>query len=213
MAHALQEAGWRDHDPCGPRDGLEDDRGEGGRTFEEDGVLEALEGPGALFLLGAGVKDRAVEEGTEEVHDPGRADVVGPAPRVPGQVDRGRGGPVVAAVSGEDLLSTGVQAGHAHRVFDGLGAAVGEEDLGRPLEGVVQDEFGRPIALLVAVLGRDRAERAGLVLDSANDGRVLVADIGVDQLRGEVEVGLAGLVGHVDAVGIPYHQGVYGRLR
>ena len=75
-----------------------------------------------------------------------------------------------------------MQAGHAHGVLDRLGAAVGEEDLRRAVEGVVEDQLGRAVALLVAVLGCDGAEHVRLILDGLYHRGVLVADVGVDQL-------------------------------
>ena len=62
-------------------------------------------------------------------------------------------------------MAPGVQARHAHRVLDRLGAAVGEEDLGGAFEGAVEDELGGAVARLVAVLGGDRAQRRRLLLD------------------------------------------------
>ena len=42
-------------------------------------------------------------------------------------------------------------------------------------------------ALIVRVLWRDRAESAGLLLDGGHHPGVLVADVGVDELGGQVE--------------------------
>ncbi len=72
----------------------------------------------ALLGLGGGVEVRAVQERPEEVDDAGVAVVVGPAPRVAGEVDRGVGAAVVRAVAGEHLVAAGVQTRHAHRVLD-----------------------------------------------------------------------------------------------
>jgi hypothetical protein len=134
LAHSGEESlGWH-HDARGARDRLQDDRGERRGTLKLNEVLQALERPVALFFLGGRVVHRAVQERTEEVHGAGRAVVVRPAPRVAGQIDgRGRAA-VIAAIRRENLEAPGVQARHAHRVFDGLGTAVGEEDFGGALK-------------------------------------------------------------------------------
>jgi len=132
-------------------------------------VLEALEHTIALLLLAGGVVHRAIEERPKEVHHARGAVVVGPASRVPGQVDRRGGRPVVAAVGREDLLATSVQTRESNGVFVRLGAAVGEEHLGRAVKGVVEDEFGRPVALGIAVLGRDRGQQLGLFGNRGDD--------------------------------------------
>ena len=108
------------------------------RALHLDGVLEVLEGALALLGLGRGVELRAVEEGPEEVDDAGGAGVGREAPGVTGEVDAQVGAAVVRAVAAEHLGPTGVDAGHAHGVLDGLGAAVGEEDVAEALRGVAR---------------------------------------------------------------------------
>ena len=107
---------------------------------------------------------------------------------------------MVTAVRREDLVAPGVQARHAHRVLDRFGPTVGEEDLGGAVKGVIQNQLGGAIARLVAVLGRDRAQHARLLLDGAHHRGVLVADVGVDQLGREVQIGGVVNVSDVDAL-------------
>ncbi len=152
-------------------------------------ALEVLERPVALFFFAGCVVRRAIEERTEEMHGARGAVVVGPAPWVPRQVDRRRSGAVVTAVRREDLVATGVQARHADSVLDRLGPAVGEEDLGGAVKGVVENATRpRDSATHIRAGGRS-CSAARLLLDGAHHRGVLVADVGVHQLRGEVQVG------------------------
>jgi hypothetical protein len=106
-----------------------------------------------------------------------------------------------------------VQARHAHGVLDGLGAAVGEEDVREALGRPVDDEASRLGAHVVGVLGRHRAQPRGLLLDRGDDAWVLVADVGVDELRREVEVAPAVVVPDVRAAAACYHHRRQLRLR
>ena len=166
-----------------PGIGLEHDRGDRCRALEPDHVVEVLQRPLAHSCSSVlGVERRAVEVRPEEVHDTAVAVVVGPAPRVAGQVDRRVGAAVVAAVAREHLVAPGVQPGHPDGVLDGVGAAVGEEDLVQVAGCALGDQPGGLGARVVGVLRRDRAQPGGLLLDRGDDLRVLVADVGVDQL-------------------------------
>ena len=115
---------------------------------------------------------------------------------------------MITTVGREDLLATSVQTRESNGVFVRLGAAVGEEHLGRAVKGVVEDEFGRPVALGIAVLGRDRGQQLGLFGNRGDDFGVLMTDVHVHQLRGEVEVGVAILVGDVNALRVANHEWV-----
>ena len=53
---------------------------------------------------------------------------------------------MITPIRGEYLVAPGVEPRHAHRVFDGLGAGVGEEDLRRSVKGVIKNEFGSTVA-------------------------------------------------------------------
>ena len=190
LPDAGEVARRRHHDPGGAGDGLEHDRGDGRRPLEGDDLLEVLERALALLGLGGGVERAAVEERAEEVDGPGRAVVARPAARVAGHVDREVGAAVVAAVGRQHLVAAGVQPRHAYGVLVGVGAAVGEEDVVEVAGGVARDQPGGLGAGAVGDGGRDRAEVRGLLLDRRDDARVLVAEVGEDQLGAEVEVAL-----------------------
>src|SRR4029453_15034178 len=117
--------------------------------------------------------------------------VAGPAAGVAGQINGQLGAAVVGAVGGENFLAARVQPGHADRVFVGVRAAVGEEDpvqLSRRAFGDQPRRFGPGV---VGVARGDGAQLRSLGRDGGHDGGVLVTDVGVDQLGGEVEVLLA----------------------
>ena len=104
-------------------------------------------------------------------------------------------------------MPAGVQAGHAHRVLGGLGAAVGEEHHVE-VAGVASSAISRAASLRagVGVERRDGAQHAGLLLDGGDELGVLVADVDVDQLAGEVEVAGAVLGPEPAALGAGDHQ-------
>ncbi len=187
--------------PGGPGNGFQDQRRDGGGAFEADQLLEVLQGALAFLLFGGGVERRAVEVGREEVDRAGAAGVAGPAAGVAGEVDRELGAAVVRTVGGEDLVAAGVEPGHPDGVFVGVGAAVGEED---PVQ-FPRSAFGdQPRGFrpgVVDIARGDGAQLRSLRGDGSNDGGVLVADVGVDQLGGEVEVLVAVAVPHMGALG------------
>ena len=122
-------------------------------------------------------------------------------PLIPGSLGQRRGSPVavigpggrtvVAAVGGEHLVAAGVQARHPHGVLGGLGAAVGEEHPVQRAGGQAGDESRCLGTGLVGEARRDGALPGRGLLDRGDELRVLVADVDVDQLAGEVEVALA----------------------
>ena len=185
--HALHVLRARDHDARGAGDRFEDDRGDRRRALEFDRALEVAQGALGLLRLGGRGELGAVEEGAEEVDDTGIAEVVPPPARIAGDVDRRLRAPVVRAVAGEDLVPAGVEAGHADRVLVGVGPAVGEEDVVEAGRGALGDEARGLRPGGVGVGGADRAEQIGLVLDCLDDLGMLVADVRVDELGGEVE--------------------------
>ncbi len=174
-------------------DGLHQDRRDRARALEPDDVGEVLERPLRLLLGARGPEVRAVGVGTEEVHVV-VGELVGPAPRVAGRDDGRTGVAVVRAVEAQDLAAAGVQAGHPDRVLDGIGATVGEEHLVHARGGQLADQPGGLAAGGVRVLRGDGRQDAGLLLDRSDDLGVLVADVGVDQLAGEVQVPVAVVV-------------------
>ncbi len=98
------------------------------------------------------------------------------------------------------LVAAGVQACHPDGVLDGVGAAVGEEDLVHAVGRPIGDPAARPRrGPGWRSAGAIVVEQRRLLLDRGDDGRVLVADVDVDQLAGEVEVAVARVVPHVAA--------------
>ena len=168
--------------------------------------------PLALLSLGRGAEDRPVEEGAEEVDHAGGAGVARPAAGIAGEVDRERGATVVAAIAREDLGTCRVEASHAHRVLDRLGPPIGEEHVAEALWCPLGDEASRLAADVVGVLRSDGAEATGLLLDGGHDRRVLMADVGVDQLARDVEVLVPVVVVDVAALSSGDDQGVERRL-
>ena len=202
FSNAGQVAGRRRHDAGRARNGLQDDGGDRARALELDDLTQVLQRALALLGLGAGVERRAVEERAEEVHGAGRAQVVGPAPGVAGGVDRGVGTAVVAAIGRQHLVAAGVLAGHPDRVLDRLGPAVGEEDLAHVVRCPLDDQPGRFAPGRVGVLRGNRGQELGLLLDRRHDLRMLVPDVDVDQLTGQVQQPVAVAVGHIAALGL-----------
>ena len=129
--------------------------------------------------------------------DARRARLRRPAPRIAGGRDRARRGAVVAAVRGEYLVSSGVQARHADRVLDRFGATVGEEHTIQVARCDVGDQARRFAGRVIGVVRRDGAQRVGLRLDRGDQLRVLVSDVDVDELAGEIEPASAVLVPEV----------------
>ena len=156
---------------------------------------------------------RAVEKRAEEMHDPRAPIVVGPTPRLSCQVGGRCRAPVVRAVPGHELDPARVEPGHAGRVLDRLRTVAGEEDLVHALGGELADQAGSLVAHAVGVQRAHRAQPIRLCLDGSDDLRVLVADVGVDELAGEVEIALAAVVEDVGALGARDDHRLDQRLR
>ena len=202
----------RHQDAVGADHRLQDDRGDRRRALERDQVAQVCQRALGLLLRRGGVERRAVGVRAEVAHDAGHAGLVRPAPRVAGHGDRTGRRAVVAAVRGEDLVPAGVRTGQAHRVLGGLGATVGEE---HPVEVAGRALGDQPRGLAARVVGEGRLDRAqprGLLLDRGDQLRVLVADVDVHQLAGEVQVPLAPVVGEVRPLGRGDRQRVDQRL-
>ena len=178
----------------GADDRLEDDRGHRGGALDHDHVAQMPQRPLGL-LLGAGRVERAaVGVRPPEVDDPRQPRLTRNAARVAGHRQGSRGGPVIGAVCREDLVPPGVQPSHPDGVLSGLGTAVGEEDHLQSVGGLARDEAS---GLGPDVHGIPRGEGGhppGLLLHCGNEFGVPVADVGVDQARGEVQVVLAVVV-------------------
>ena len=182
-------------------------------ALDHDHVGEVGERPLALLGVVGGVERRAVGVRPPELDDAGEARLAGPAPGIAGHRDRPTRRPVVAAVRGEHLVPAGVAAGHADGVLRRLGAAVGEEDHVEVAGGELGDQAGGFAAGVVGEDRRDRAELVGLLLDRRHQLGVLVPDVEVDELAGEVEVALAVLVPEAGALATGDDDGVEQRLR
>jgi hypothetical protein len=106
---------------------------------------------------------------------------------------------VVGAVGRQHLVPSGVQPRHAYGVLDRLGPAGGEEHVAQAGGCDVHDQTGRRSPDVGGEGRGERAEPVRLLLDGRHDPRVLVAEVGEDQLRAEVEVGAALVVDQVAA--------------
>ena len=90
---------------------------------------------------------------------------------------------------------------HADRVLHRISAAIGEEDLRHIWPSEFNDALSSFTTLVIRMLRSDRRQLPGLLLDRGNHLRVLVADIHVHQLRGEVQPLVAVVVPHVRTLG------------
>ena len=214
VADAGEVAVRRDEDAGRAGDRLEDEGRDRARALERDDLLEVLERALALLLDRCRTRTATGRRTARRSARPRSA---------PPSLAQRRGSPViwiavagvavVAAVGREHLVPAGVQARHAHGVLDRVGAAVGEEHLVEVGGRALDDQPGALGALVVRVLRRDGREPAGLLLDRRDDLRVLVADVDVDQLRGEVEVAVAVVVPDVAALGAGHDHRRDERLR
>ena len=151
--------------------------------------------------------------GPQNLTMPGDAGLAAPAAGVAGHRDRRVRRAVVAAVRRQHLEPAGVAAGHADGVLGRLGAAVGEEHHVEVAGGQLGDQAGRLAAGVVGVERGDRAELVGLLLDGGDQLGVLVADVDVDQLAGEVEVAVALVVPEARPLGADDDERVERGLR
>ena len=200
-----QDAGGSDH-------GFDEHRGDRVRALECDDLLEVGQCAFRFLLLVGRPERRTVQVRPEEVHV-SVGELVGPATRVAGGVDGGAGVAVIAAVEAQDLVFAGVQTGHADRVLRSIGAAVGEEHLVVARWGDFTDRLGGAAAHQRCVLRCQGGLDRGLLLDGRHHGGVLVADVEVDQLAGEVEERVAFEVPQTTARAGLEHQGFEGALR
>ena len=168
-------------------DGLQHDGGDRCPPLDHDHVGQV--GEGALALLGVvgGVEGRSVGVRAPELDDARNARLAAPSPRIAGHRDRPAGRAVIAAVRREHLVPAGVAAGHADRVLRRLGPTVGEEHLVEVARCQLGDQPSCFAARLVGVDRGDRAQLVGLFLDRRHQLGVLMADVDVDELAGEVE--------------------------
>ena len=100
-----------------------------------------------------------------------------------------------------------VQAGQPDGVLGCLCATVGEEHHVHALGSLLGDEPGGLGAGLVGEAGSEGAHLRRCTPDGLDHLRVLVAEVGVDQPAGEVEIGPALEVGEPDPLGGGDRQG------
>ena len=149
-------------------------------------MLEMSERALAFLLLRGGEELGTIQVRCEEVDMAARV-IVRFAPPVAGRADCRARIAVVATVGGEDLVAPGDQTCRAHGVLVRVGAGVCKEHLVEPLRCAACNKRGCPSAGEVRVVGADGGEQFGLLLDAFDDRGVLVADIHVDLLAGEVQ--------------------------
>jgi len=108
---------------------------------------------------------------------------------------------MVGTVARDDLVAAGERARHLDGVLVGLGAAIGEEAHLQVAGRHLGQQPAQRAARLVGEARRDVAQLGGLLLDRRDYAGVLVAQVAVDELRGEIEVALAGVVPEVASLG------------
>ena len=141
------------------------------------------------------------------------ARLAGPSAGIARHRDRPAGRAVIAAVGRQHLVPAGVAARHADGVLGGFRPTVGEEHLVEVAGRQLGDQPGRLAAGVVGVERGDRAELVGLLLDRGDEPGVLVADVDVDELAGEVEPRPSALVPEPRAEGAGDDHGIEQRLR
>ena len=206
-AHALEVAGRRNQDAVRAHDALEHDGRHGLRPLHHERVAQVLQRALRFLDVVLAVELRTIGVGAPELDDTGDAGLTGPTTRITGELDRTTGGSVIAAVGGEHLVAAGVQTRHSDGVLGGLGATVGEEDHVQIAGSTLDNETSRLAARVVGVDRGDGAQAGGLFLNGRHQLGVLVTDVDVHQLTGEVEVTLAALVPEPTALGTGHHDG------
>ncbi len=134
-------------------------------------------------------------------------------PPIAGRDDGRAGVAVVGAVGGEHLVAAGVQARQPDGVLVGVRAAVGEEHLVHTVRRQRRDPLGRLAASQIRGGRSDGRQARGLVGDRGRDHRMLVADVHIDHLAGEIQVLPARVVPHPAAAPAREHHRVQRGLR
>ena len=182
----LQVARGRRQDAVGACDGLDDHRRDVLGTLVGDDLLEVPQVVGSSLLRGV---PKAVVIGAR-IHHPnhtGSSRLVGPAPRVTGQLHAEIGGSVVAAVPTQDLVPTRVEARHLDGILVGLGAAQ------REIEGVdvawnqARQLAGETRAHLGGRVWKGIDQAIGRLLHGRHDLGMAVPDIDAHELGVEVQ--------------------------
>ena len=197
LADRLQIAVRRHDQPIRPDDRLHDHGGDRLRVLVLEDLLKVRRARADRARVGMTGR-AAVRVGVEHADDAGDAGLGRPAPRIAGQRDRAACRPVVGAVARDHLVAARVPARELDRVLVRLRAAVREEGHAQVPRGDLGDEPRKLAALVVGDRRPDRAEAVGLLLDRRDHLWMLVADVQVHELRGEVEVALPVVVPEPD---------------
>ena len=134
--------------------------------------------------------------GAEEVHLL-RGVLIGPATWITRRLDRRTRVAVVAAIGRQHLVLVRVQARHADRILNRIGTTVGEEHFLVARTRSINDALRGLAPHDIGMLRRHRREPTRLLLDGFDHLRVLMADVDVDELAGEVQVAVAVVVPEV----------------
>src|SRR5437868_3717602 len=144
----------------------------------------------------------AVAVRVEETHRTGRARLDGRPPRVAGDAEGAVGCAVIAAILGENLRSSGEEAGQDKSLIIRLAAAV-DEQAGVQVAGRAPGQLaGESRTLLGEQLRRHAAGAFGLTLNGRDDAAIAVAQGAVEELRQAIEIAPALTVEEVDAVAV-----------
>ena len=205
---AGEVAGRRDQDAGRARHRLEQDRGDRRRALGLDDPLEVVQRPLATPLRASSPRTRCgTGTGRRSARVRGRTRSASVASRrsrrSPRRCCRGTSGRSTAPCRGRC-------AGAPSRIAFSFASAPPlvkntlREPVRAPCEMIRSAASPR---VRFAVGGADGREQVGLLLDRRHDGRMLVPDVDVDQLAGEVEVAVAGVVPHRRARAAGDHEG------
>ena len=184
---ALEEAGRGSQDSRGAGNRFEKERRDRVGALGLDDAFEVVQGAlGFLFRSGRPVF-AAIQVGSEHVQVTASIFVGDSAPIARRDDGRPRVA-VIRAIERDDLVAARVDSSHTNRVFDRIGATVGEEHLVKVRGGVVEDFLGGESAHVVRVGRCNGGEDIGLRLYCLDDLGVLVSDVDVDEHAREVEV-------------------------
>lgn len=109
---------------------------------------------------------------------------------------------MIAAVARDDLGLARVHARDLEGGFIGFCAGGGEEELFKAGGQDFKELLREPCARGCGVAGHDVGELAGLLGDGLDYFGVFMAEVDAHELRGEVEIALAGSVSEVAALGV-----------
>ena len=199
--HAFEISVRRHEHAVRSADSLEEERGDGVRTFELDDLFEHRQ------RLGRRVPSaRHPVVRVEDVHHARQTRLGAPPPRIARQRDRPVSTAVVGAVA-RGTLASGVCARQLDRVLVGVRAAVGEEEH----VDVAWRERCELRPQPPADLRRHERVRVGhrrrLLLNGGNDALVAVSGVDAHQLTVEVEIALAVKGPEVHALGAGHGDG------